>query len=524
MHQNNWYHRFIIYCLLILASQFFNCSKKEESDRSVKAQEEMKAGLVGMLYDDDDFTSPISLSYLTTLNSDKAKWQGRDVWSARWRGVIEAPYSGQVSIFAETDGKLIVKIKAQKVINIWKDNDSRFAKINMKKGEKYPLLISYSHNGGLSYMRLYWSWSGQEKTLIADNALHHSASDVTAGQEEYQQASAKTAQDVEFDVKSIISIHTPQNVLQKRNDFIRFVFGPTGFPFAMEPRIDKNITDPDFSSLPNLKRIDKLTIEMEWGLNSIAYYFIPVQPNNELVIYHQGHRGKFSLGINTIEAFLKKGYTVVGLSMPVKGMNRRPVIQLPRFGKMIISSHNQFGYLQPKSGGHPVKYFLEPVAAVVNYAQKFHYERIVMIGISGGGWTTTVYSAIDPRIQRSYPVAGSWPIYLRARDEDNLNSWGDYEQYVPAVYRVANYPELYIMGAYGKGRGQLQILNEFDACCFGGRGFTTYKEVIKKRVQELENGSYDLFLDSSHHEHKISDEVLKVVFEDLEKYGIEKKQ
>jgi len=323
---------------------------------------------------------------------------------------------------------------------------------------------------------------------------------------------------VQFNVASIIDIHSPRDVQDKRKAFIRFVFGPNGFPFQKLPnKIEKSITDSDFDSLANLKRIDKLTIEMEWGLNSIAYHFIPVNSNNELVIYHQGHDGKFSLGVHTIQAFLEKGYSVIGLSMPVKGMNRKPVIQLPRFGKMVISSHFQFGYLQPKSGGHPVKYFLEPVAAVANYAQKFHYKRIIMIGISGGGWTTTVYSAIDPRIQRSYPVAGSWPIYLRARDEHNTSSWGDYEQYVPQVYRIANYPELYIMGAFGNGRSQLQILNEFDACCFGGRGFTTYKDIIKKRVQELGNGSYDLFLDSSHHEHKISDAALKVVFEDLQK-------
>jgi len=495
----------------------FQCSRKDESTSHRKDQGQMKAGLVGMLYDDDDFTRPISLTYLNSVNSDKVKWQSRNDWSARWRGLIEAPYSGQIHIFAETDGKLIVEINGKKMIDIWKDNDIRSAKMKMKKGEKYPLLISYSHNGGLSYLRLYWSWPGQEKTLIPDAALQYSTLDVAAAQKEYQNIAGKTAQGIQFDVKSIISIHTSQDVLQKRKAFIRQVFGPKGFPFAIRPTIEKDITDPDFSALPNLKQIDKLTTEMEWGLNSIAYHFIPVNSNNELVIYHQGHNGKFSLGVHTIESFLEKGYSVIGLSMPIKGMNRRPVIQLPRFGKMVISSHNQFGFLQPKSGGHPVKYFLQPVAAVVNYAQKFHYKRIIMIGISGGGWTTTVYSAIDPRIQRSYPVAGSWPIYLRARDEHNTNSWGDYEQYVPEVYRVANYLELYIMGAYGKGRGQLQILNEFDACCFGGRGFTSYKDVIKTRVQELGQGSYDLFLDSSHHQHKISDVALKVVFDDLEK-------
>lgn len=518
MHRNIRFHRVGVFCLLGLTFILLACSKKEQSAVPSMDEGKLKAGLVGVLYDDDDFTRPISLSYLSAANSDKAKWPSRNDWSARWRGVIEAPYSGQVSLFAETDGKLIVEINGQKMIDIWKDNDIRFAKMKMKKGEKYPLVISYSHNGGMSYMRLYWSWPGQKKTLIPEKLLWFRDADEQAAQNEHHKVAAAKMVNEKFDVSSIIDIHSPRDVQNKRNAFIRFVFGPDGFPLKKLPnKIEKSITDSDFDTLTNLKRIDKLSIEMEWGLNSIAYHFIPVNSNNELVIYHQGHNGKFSLGVHTIQAFLEKGYSVIGMSMPIKGMNRRPVIQLPRFGKMVISSHNQFGYLQPKSGGHPVKYFLEPVAAVVNYAQKFHFKRIIMIGISGGGWTTTVYSAIDPRIRRSFPVAGSWPIYLRARDEHNTNSWGDYEQYVPQVYRIANYPELYIMGAFGKGRGQLQILNEFDACCFGGRGFVTYKDIIIKRVQELGKGSYDLFLDSSHHEHKISDVALKVVFEDLQK-------
>ena len=42
-----------------------------------------------------------------------------------------------------------------------------------------------------------------------------------------------------------------------------------------------------------------------------------------------------------------------------------------------------------------------------------------MIGISGGGWTTTVYPAIDTRISESFSVAGSLPLSLRNTIEDN---------------------------------------------------------------------------------------------------------
>ena len=36
-----------------------------------------------------------------------------------------------------------------------------------------------------------------------------------------------------------------------------------------------------------------------------------------------------------------------------------------------------------------------------------------MIGLSGGGWTTTVAAAIDPRVGLSIPVAGSLPFDMR---------------------------------------------------------------------------------------------------------------
>jgi len=73
-----------------------------------------------------------------------------------------------------------------------------------------------------------------------------------------------------------------------------------------------------------------------------------------------------------------------------------------------------------------------------------------MTGLSGGGWTTTVYAAIDPTIRCSV----RWPddsLYLRA------GSVGDREQFEPAFYRLAGYPDLYVLGGTAR-RKQVQIL------------------------------------------------------------------
>jgi hypothetical protein len=174
-------------------------------------------------------------------------------------------------------------------------------------------------------------------------------------------------------------------------------------------------------------------------------------------------------------------------------------------------------FLQPPQG-NPIKYFLEPVAVVLNYAESFHYRRITMVGISGGGWTTTLCAAIDPRIVRSYPTAGTHPNYLRARDISNSGTLGDYEQQDPELYRIANYLELYIMGSVGEGRKQLQILNEFDACCFRGTGYTTYEPIVKGIIESIGPGSFEVFLDSTHRLHQISPRALEVIMQDLEEH------
>ena len=48
---------------------------------------------------------------------------------------------------------------------------------------------------------------------------------------------------------------------------------------------------------------------------------------------------------------------------------------------------------------------------------EYNFKRYSMIGLSGGGWTTVVYAAIDERISDSFSVAGSIPFYLRVDEQ-----------------------------------------------------------------------------------------------------------
>lgn len=309
------------------------------------------------------------------------------------------------------------------------------------------------------------------------------------------------------DANSLIDIGGAKSVVAKRRALIRYIWSGDGLPSKKLPgKVEKGITDDRYAELhkTNLKQIDKLTIDMDYGLNSIVYHFIPREANNKLFIYHQGHRGDFVQGKGTIKALLDKGYSVMALSMPLLGMNNQPVVDLERFGRFHLVKHDHMKLLKS-----PIRFFVEPIVVAINYGKKLEYGPVKMIGISGGGWTTTVCAAVDTRIRHSYPVAGTLPFYLRS---DSQRDWGDYEQNMPDLYNIANYLELYVLGAFGKGRVQIQLLNQYDSCCFAGIKYRTYEHTMREVMRSLGKGKFDTFLDSSHKDHMISAETLKIVF------------
>ena len=309
------------------------------------------------------------------------------------------------------------------------------------------------------------------------------------------------------DVSRLITLSSESELLARRAELIRYIWGSRGLPWQSPTLITENITDSDFSSLDNLKRIDQLTVVMAHGVNSIVYLFHPERDNHKLMIYHQGHRGGFLLGKETIAYFLGKGYSVAAFAMPLLGMNNQPVVELPRFGRLRLHTHDHLRYLDTATFSS-LRFFLEPVAVLLNYVGQEHdFQSVSMTGVSGGGWTTTLYAAVDPRVAYSYPVAGTLPLYLSSEVEI-----GDYEESLPEFYRIANYPELYLLGSYSQDRHQVQILNYSDPCCFGGIGYLSYETVVAQALAALGPGRFEVYLDTTHHDHAISETARLVIY------------
>jgi hypothetical protein len=296
-----------------------------------------------------------------------------------------------------------------------------------------------------------------------------------------------------------IRVRTPAEVTATRTELIRYVFGQDTLP----------------TDLPSLGSDGNYTIHMANGFDSHVRVLRPDTPNYRLILYHAGHTAYGDGDKLAVDGFLEHGFTVLLFDMPLIGENAAPVrVQLPDVGSVTVSTHNEMPYLDPITDGSPIRYFVEPVIQMVNEFVDKKITDISMVGLSGGGWTTTLAAALDTRIAQSYPAAGSVPLVIRFAQED---SWGDWEQIEPTLYAVADYPDLYVLGAAG--RHQLQVLNQFDPCCFSGDHRSLYEPQVKAALQSSGGGTFDVYLDTANREHSISRAGFDVIVTDIEARG-----
>jgi pimeloyl-ACP methyl ester carboxylesterase len=309
-----------------------------------------------------------------------------------------------------------------------------------------------------------------------------------------------------------VTIHTARDAEAKRAELIRYLWGKKGFPEKALPEVVPDIPTP-VKGLTNLARVDALRFPLSRSVEGLSYHFVPRHSIGELVVVHQGHlcsldadASEESVGrglSRTIEALLREGYGVLAVFMP----GNRP-------GDCTRGHASLF---RIRTAGSPMKFFLEPTAISLHYiktqARRDHfpeYRAFHMIGFSGGGWTTTLYAALDPTIRCSFSVAGSMPLYLRSRR-------GDREQSDVGFYGLAGYPDLYVLGGFGAGREQVQILNRRDDCCFGEAEYDaqalnvgyedavrSYEEQVRAALAEAGSGAFRLEIDETATRHMIS--------------------
>ena len=313
----------------------------------------------------------------------------------------------------------------------------------------------------------------------------------------------------QYTLNNLINFKNESDILEKRSELINYIWKSDKLPVDYPTLIESDFTDTRYSDLKNLKTIEKINIEMKNNVNSIVYLFLPEKSNEKLFIYHQGHAGDFIHGKQTIQKLLNAGFSVAAFSMPLEGMNSQPVIELDNIGEVKFFKHNQLVLLEEENFSTLI-YFFSPINTTLNYlSENYAFTDYYMVGISGGGWTSTIYPALDTRISKSFAIAGSIPLSLRTVIDDV----GDYEQFHPDLFSITNYFQIYIMSSYGEDREFIQIFNKYDTCCFFNNSFLAYDEKIQNFVNELNYGKFTLVVDDTHTGHKISDYVIELIID-----------
>lgn len=187
-------------------------------------------------------------------------------------------------------------------------------------------------------------------------------------------------------------------------------------------------------------------------------------------------------------------------SMPLQGEN------LFATSYTTLRDHDQIGALAVSSGT-PLRYFVDPVLSSLNYVlSKRSYDKVISLGISGGGWTTTVLAAIEPRITHAYAIAGSVPLAFR----DTLPREGDWEQYNLQL----DYLDLYAMSVAESGRRSFLFYNGKDSCCFKEGAVSPWAKPLSDALKEFP-GKFGVYMLYAAMEHAVPPVVANFILRDV---------
>ncbi len=133
-------------------------------------------GMVGRFFGEPDLTRPHDKFVIPKLDLSKkdGEFDKGSGWSGRFLGFIESPVSGAVTFEGIADDGMEVIVEGKKIISAWNQKNKAVAgTVDMVKGRKYEIEIKYTQNGGDAFMRLYWSWAGQEKQIVPSSAISY---------------------------------------------------------------------------------------------------------------------------------------------------------------------------------------------------------------------------------------------------------------------------------------------------------------------------------------------------------------
>lgn len=309
------------------------------------------------------------------------------------------------------------------------------------------------------------------------------------------------------DPARLIRVRTRAEAQRAREDLTKAIWGGN-LPTGVQPaKIERDYRLPRLEGTPGLKSVDRLTIPVGRTYTAYGYHLKPVGPTGRAVLYQHGYAGTIEDVRALLERLLSDGYHVIALNNYNYGQNRTRETEFPRFGHYYMRLWDFLNLIE-----HPLRVYFHPIAVATNHAiATLDVRNVGMIGFSNGGWMTMVAAAMDPRISKSYPISGAYPIYLRS-GETKVNQP---EHYYRPMLQAATYLDMFVLGALEPKRRQIQVFSRFDRCCWRNLKARLYEPVVQKSLKGLNGGRFGVVIDETHADHKISSFAMDQVLKDL---------
>jgi len=288
--------------------------KKSPVKKNV-ATGQAQPGLIGTWFGEPDLSKAKDQEVIAKLDQDWSQNDSKgDHWSARWRGLIEGPTTGEVTfeMTVATGGTLTIDGKA--LINAWSNAGTATAKMNMVKGKKYPVVITYNRAEGDSNLRISWSWSGTNAHPIGGSALSYSPADEASakaegGGDDDEEKAAPGSHKIGFRIVQApmhgimpLAYQTPyvQQAVQKKTAMV------TQAPDATKPFFRKRYLFPTpHDNRPNAE-IDAVAMApyLRHHCHSPA---LEVCPNGDVLMVIYSSYDEYEPGVSLIAARLRLG-------------------------------------------------------------------------------------------------------------------------------------------------------------------------------------------------------------------------
>lgn len=309
---------------------------------------------------------------------------------------------------------------------------------------------------------------------------------------------------------------SPKSLDAVRKQLDQVLFGTDDVSGATS--IGKAIEGPGtFISLPEqaldyLAESNSITMPLRFNLHNRATLLRPKQQKPCSFIWHDGHGDKplFGGGDQVVTAALRAGCRVIIMQMPLKWPNPH-VATLPNRAQVdldepyYISLHNRIAMLNTPERA-AIDLFIAPVVGMVEFLKQIApNDPVYMAGLSGGGWTTTVAAAADPRIEKSMNIAGSKTI------PDLANCAGDYEQCLPELYSKVSMEQMYVLASSTAPRVHAQVLNRNDTCCYRGDRGTEYATQVTEASLAAGGGTFDFEVDDALYDHAVPPKAFAII-------------